>query len=133
MNYFRMLGIIFGLAAMLKPVYMHLLPWDENAFIARFYSEKRPPWIVAIAICGILLVVLTWVLHFSLNIANSIVITVLFSLTAIKGIVLLFDYQRFQRAVARMLRKDKGKDIVMIDVGVGAFGLALLLLTFYLY
>jgi hypothetical protein len=43
MNYFKVLGIVFGLAALLKPFYMHLLPWDENQFIEKFYSEKRPP------------------------------------------------------------------------------------------
>ena len=38
MHYFAVLGIIFGLAALLKPVYMHWLPWDENSFIEKFYS-----------------------------------------------------------------------------------------------
>jgi hypothetical protein len=52
MNYFKALGIIFGLAAMLKPFYMHLLPWDENTFIENFYREKRPAWIVPIALAG---------------------------------------------------------------------------------
>lgn len=133
MNYFKVLGIIFGLAAMLKPFYMHLLPWDENTFIEKFYSEKRPAWIVPIALVGLFLIGLTWYLHFTLNIANSLIITVLFSLTALKAVALIFDYQRFQQAVAQMLKKDKGRQIVLIDIGAGIFGAAVVILTLYLY
>jgi len=133
MNYFKILGIIFGLAAFLKPFYMHLLPWDENQFIEKFYSEKRPSWIIPIALIGLGLVALTWYLHFTRGVANSIYITVLFSLTALKALTLLFDYGRFQKAVAAMLRKDKGKQIVLIDIGVSIFGLVILVLTLLIY
>lgn len=50
MNYLKVLGIIFGLVAFLKPFYMHLLPWDENSFIEKFYSEERSPCIIVIAL-----------------------------------------------------------------------------------
>ncbi|SDY23877.1 hypothetical protein SAMN05421736_101746 [Evansella caseinilytica] len=133
MNYFMVLGIIFGLAALLKPVYMHLFPWDENTFIEKFYSEKRPPWIIPIVLVGLILVTLTWYLHFTLDVPNSIYIAVLFSLTALKGLTLLLDYGRFQKAVARMLRKDKGRGIILIDIGVAVFGLIVLVVTFLVY
>jgi hypothetical protein len=133
MNYFKVLGIIFGLVALLKPVYMHLLPWDENTFIEKFYSEKRPPWIIPIVLVGLGLVALTWYLHFTLNVPNSIYIAVLFSLTALKGLTLLFDYSRFQKMVARMLRKDRGREIVLIDIGVALLGLIILVVTFLIY
>lgn len=133
MNYFKVLGIIFGLLALLKPVYMHLLPWDENAFLAKFYAEERPYWVLLIALLGILLIALTWYLHFTLHIANSIYITVLFSLTALKALLLLFDYSRFQRAVAKMLRKDRGRTILLIDIGVSVLGLLILIVTFIVY
>ena len=42
MNYFKVLGIIFGLLAMLKPFYMHLIPWDENKFIAKVTHKNAP-------------------------------------------------------------------------------------------
>lgn len=133
MNFFKALGIIFGMVALLKPVYMHLLPWDENTFIAKFYSEKRPPWIVPIAIAGLALIALTWYLHFTLAIPNSIYVAVLFSLTAIKGLVLIFDYKTFSKMVARMLRKDQGRSIVLVDMGVGVLGLIILVVTFIVY
>ena len=133
MNYFKVLGIIFGLAAFLKPFYMHLLPWDENSFIEKFYSEKRPPYIIVIALLGLVLVALTWYFHFTLDVANSIYITVLFSLTAIKALVLLLDYQKFQKTVAAMLSRDRGRGVVLIDIGASVFGLIILIVTFILY
>ena len=133
MNFFKVLGIIFGLAAFLKPFYMHLLPWDENSFIEKFYTEKRPPYIVIIALLGLALVALTWYFHFTLGIANSIYMTVLFSLTAIKALVLLLDYQKFQKTVAAMLRKDRGRGVVLVDIGASVIGLVILIAAFYLY
>jgi len=133
MNYFTVLGFVFGLAALLKPVYMHLLPWDENRFLEKFYSEKRPPWIIFIALLGLGLIALTWYLHFTLEVPNSIYITILFSLTALKAFTFLFDYQRFQKTVAAMLRKDRGRSIVKLDIGVSFFGLIILVATFLLY
>ena len=133
MNYFKALGILFGLAAFLKPFYMHLLPWDENSFIEKFYSEKRPPYIVIIALLGLALIALTWYLHFTLGIANSLYLTILFSLTAIKALVLLIDYNRFQKTVAGMLRKDRGRGVVLVDIGASVIGLIILAVTFYLY
>ena len=133
MNYFKVLGIVFGLAAFLKPFYMHLLPWDENSFIEKFYTEKRPPYIVVIALLGLVLIALTWYLHFTLDVANSIYLAVLFSLTAIKALVLLLDYQKFQKTVAAMLRKDRGRGIVLVDIGASVIGLIILVVTLYLY
>lgn len=133
MNYFKVLGIIFGMAAFLKPFYMHLLPWDENSFIEKFYTDKRPLYIVVIALLGLVLVALTWYFHFTLGVANSIYITVLFSLTAIKALVLLLDYQKFQNTVAAMLRKDRGRGVVLVDIGASVFGLIILIVTFILY
>jgi hypothetical protein len=40
MYYFQILGIVFGLIAFLKPFYMHGFLWDENRFIAKYYSPK---------------------------------------------------------------------------------------------
>lgn len=133
MNYFKILGVVFGLLALLKPVYMHLLPWDENTFLEKFYSEKRPFWIIPIVLVGLFLVGLTWYKHLTLEIPYSLVLTILFSLTAIKGITLLVDYSRFQRWVATMLKKEKGRSIILIDIGAGVLGLAIIVLTILLY
>ncbi len=133
MNYFKILGLVFGLAAFLKPVYMHLIPWDENKFIATTYSKKRPAWIVPVAVMGLLLVAFTWYKHFTAGVPYSIILTLLFSLTAVKGITLLFNYDQFYKMVAKLLSKNKGRDIVIIDIAAGIFGLVLILLAILVY
>jgi hypothetical protein len=132
MNYFQILGIGFGLIAFLKPIYMHVLPWDENSFIAKAYSQKRPSWVIPVAIFGLLLVGFTWYKELTTEIRYSIVITIMFSLTAIKAIFFIFDYQKFQKWVAGLLRSEKGKKVVIVDIFAGLFGLALIVASIVL-
>ncbi len=132
MNYFQILGIGFGLAAFLKPFYMHVLPWDENEFIAKAYREKRPGWIIPVAMLGLALVGITLYLEFTTDIRFSWIISLMFSLTAIKAILFIFDYQRFQKWVAAMLKKEKGKKIVMIDIFASLFGIKMIAVSFFL-
>jgi hypothetical protein len=133
MNYFKILGIIFGLAAMLKPFYMHLIPWDENKFIAKAYTKKRPKWVVPVAILGLILVGFTWYKEITTDIPYSLIITIIFSLTAIKAIFFIFDYEKFQLWVAGMLAKDKGKKIVLVDILAGLLGLIVLIASIIIY
>ncbi|MCB2194467.1 MAG: hypothetical protein KQH79_01335 [Bacteroidetes bacterium] len=133
MSYFKILGIVFGLAAMLKPFYMHLIPWDENKFIAKAYSKKRPKWITPIAIVGLLLVGITWYKELTTDIPYSLVITIIFSLTAIKAIFFIFDYEKFQKWVAGMLTKGGGKKIVLVDILAGVLGLIVLIASIIIY
>ena len=133
MTYFQALALVFGVAAMLKPFYMHVLPWDEQAFLAKAYAQRRPAWVVPVAVLGLVLVALTWYVHFTTDVPYSLVITIVFSLTAIKGLALLLDYPRFQRWVAGMLAKDRGRQVVLIDIAVGVAGLAIVLLALLVY
>jgi hypothetical protein len=132
-HYFKVLGLAFGLAAALKPVYMHVLPWDEQAFIAKTYLQRRPAWVVPVAVLGLALVALTWYVHLTTDVPYSLVITILFSLTALKGLALLLDYERFQHWVAGMLTKNRGRGVVLVDVVVGAIGLVIVLLAVFVY
>lgn len=127
MNYFQILGISFGVIAFLKPFYMHVIPWDENKFIAKTYTEKRPKWIIPVALLGLILVAFTWYMEFTTEIEYSIIISLLFSLTAIKSIIFIFDYKKFHNWVARLLRKDKGRKIIFIDIFAGIFGLIMII------
>lgn len=133
MSYFKILGIVFGLAAMLKPIYMHLIPWDENKFIARAYAKERPKWIVPVAILGLLLVVFTWYKELTTDVAWSMVITIIFSLTAIKATIFIFDYEKFQKWVAGMIAEKQGKKIVLIDIVAGIFGAIVIAASIMLY
>lgn len=133
MNYFKLLGIVFGLLALLKPIYMHVLPFDEMKFIKKTYGKKRPWWILVVGFIGLFLLALTWYKHFTLSIDYSIILTILFSLTAIKAIIFLFKYDDFQKWVEKMINKEKGRKIVIIDLIVGIFGLGIIIMTFIFY
>jgi hypothetical protein len=133
MSYFKILGIVFGLAAMLKPVYMHLIPWDENKFIARAYTKERPKWIVPVAVLGLLLVAFTWYKELTTDVAWSMVITIIFSLTAIKATIFIFNYEKFQKWVAGMIAEKQGKKIVWIDIVAGIFGAIVIAASIMLY
>lgn len=133
MSYFKILGIIFGLAAMLKPFYMHLIPWDENKFIAKAYTKKRPRWVVPVAVVGLVLVGVTWYKELTTDIPYSMIITLIFSLTAIKAIFFIFNYEKFQQWVAGMLAKDAGKKVVLVDILAGVFGLIVLTTSVIIY
>jgi len=133
MNYFKILGIIFGLVAMLKPFYMHILPWDENKYIAKAYAKKRPKWIVPVAIAGLLLVAFTWYKELTTDIAYSLVITIIFSLTAIKALLFIFDYEKFQKWIAGMLAEKEGKKIVVVDIIAGIFGAIVVVASILVY
>lgn len=133
MNYFKILGLVFGLLAFLKPFYMHILPWDENKGIEKAYSKERPKWVILVSIIGLGLVALTWYKEVTTEIKYSLILTVLFSLTLIKALILLFDYEKFQKWIASMLKKNKGKQIVFIDIGAGIFGFIIILITLFLY
>jgi hypothetical protein len=129
MNYFKILGITFGLIAFLKPFYMHLLPWDENRFIAKTYTKKRPGWIIWVALAGLVLVGLTWYMELTTSIEYSWIVTIMFSLTAVKAILFIFNYRKFYQWVAGMLNKDRGIKIVIVDIFAGLFGLAMIVLS----
>ena len=129
MNYFEILGISFGLLAFLKPFYMHILPWNEMKGIEKAYAEKRPAWVVPTAIAGILLVAFTWYKEVTTAIPYSILITLLFSLTLIKAVYFLFDYKKFQQWVSGMLKRERGKQIILVDIGASAFGLLLIIVS----
>ena len=129
MNYFKILGISFGLIGFLKPFYMHLLPWDENKFIAKTYTEKRPGWIIWVALTGLALVALTWYMELTSNIRYSLVISIMFTFTAVKAILFIFDYRKFYKWVGGMLNKEKGRKIIVVNIFVGLFGLGMIVLS----
>ena len=132
MYYFKILGIVYGFLAMMKPFYMHLIPWDENKYIAQVYSKKRPLWIVFIAIAGLSLVAITWYMELTTSIPYSLVLTILFSVTAIKASMLLINYQSFQKWIEKLLMAERNKKIIAIDIAVGIFGFLIISSSLFL-
>lgn len=132
MAWFKIIGTFFGLTALLKPIVFHLFPWDENAFLQKAYSEQRPVWAFPVAITGVALVGWTWVMECIIRHPRTIFITILFSLTVIKALLLLVRYESFQKWVQNMTRRNKGRSVLIMDIGIGILGLAVLAWTFFM-
>ncbi|QVK16872.1 hypothetical protein KHQ81_08105 [Mycoplasmatota bacterium] len=129
MLYFKCLGILFGIMAFLKPFYLHILPFDEKKWIQKMYPEEKPYWINIISILGLVLLIVTWIIELVTQISLSIVISLLFSCTLIKIIVLLFNYEKFYSWLTNLLKKEK--QLYIIDGFVSLFGLILILFTIF--
>lgn len=129
MNYFKVIGLILGLIAMLKPVYMHLIPWDEMIFIKNAYKKDRPKCMIWIALVGLFLVMFTWYKELTTDISYSIYITILVTLSALKAILLLFDYKSFQKWISEMLEHGENRKIIAIDVLVGVIGAVIVIVS----
>ncbi|HOO60708.1 MAG TPA: hypothetical protein PLL34_09175, partial [Candidatus Mcinerneyibacteriales bacterium] len=117
MAWFKIIGTFFGLMALLKPIVFHLFPWDENAFLQKAYSEQRPVWAFPVAITGVALVGWTWVMECIIRHPRTIFITILFSLTVIKAFLFLVRYESFQKWVQNMIRRNKGRSVLIMDIG----------------
>lgn len=130
MLYFKCLGLIFGIIAFLKPFYLHILPFDEKKWIEKMYPKEKPYWINLISVLGIILLIVTWIIELLTQISFSIVISLLFSFTIIKIIVLLFNYKKFYKWVTNLLKKEH--QLFVIDGFVSLFGLILILFTIFI-
>ena|SRR6056297_2744098 len=133
MIYFKVLGILIGIAAMLKPIYMHLLPWDENKFPANTLLKKRLLWIVPVTFFGLIMVACTWYVELNTDLTYSMIFTVIFTLAVMRILVFLFDYQAFYKWLKRKLMEDRGKKFVIVDLWVGELGLIMVVLSIVLY
>jgi hypothetical protein len=86
-----------------------------------------------VAIAGLLLVAFTWYKELTTDVAYSMVITIIFSLTAIKALLFIFDYQKFQKWVAGMLAEKEGQKIVWVDIFAGILGAIIVVVSLLIY
>lgn len=133
MNYFQALSFAFGALLILTRPAMHFFPKHWNDFeLNTAYTEEQPRWVWYIAAFGLLLVGFTWYKHFTANIPNSLVITLILSLTLLKTSQILFNYQQFRKFVVRVLVEDR-KMLAKINTAVLVFGVAVFSLGYFLY
>jgi hypothetical protein len=133
MNYFQALSLTFGALLILTRPAMHFFPQHWNDFeLGTAYTEKQPRWVWVVAAVGLLLVGFTWYKHLTADVPNSLVITLILSLTLIKTSQVLFNYQQFRRFVVRVLVEDR-QMLARINVAVLVFGCAVFSLGIFLY
>ena len=133
MNYFQVLSIVFGLILILTRPAIQFFPKQWNAFeLNTAYTEKQPRWVWFVGLFGLVLVIITWYMHFTKGIPYSIVITLLLTLTLVKMSQVLFNYKQFRAFVVRVLEKDR-KTLTLINIFALLLGLASLIMGFMLY
>jgi len=101
--------------------------WELN----KAYSREKPVWINVVAISSVLFVLFSWYKAWSSNIEYGWILAALLSITLIKISQLLFNYSQFRDFAATTLyNKDK---MLLINLGVFAFAIVLILMGIYLY
>lgn len=125
MNYFSFLCFFWALIGIVSRISMFVMKNKWNTWeLNKVYSEIKPLWVNIICIFGITLIILTWVMVFITQIKHSWIIAALISITGIKVIMLLFNYDKFRRFVNNALyNKDK-----MIIINVSVIVLSILLI-----
>ncbi len=133
MNYFQGLSYVFGTILILTRLLIQFFPERWNRFeLNTAYTEEQPRWIWYVGGFGLLLVLFTWYQHFTLDVPNSLAITLVLSLTLIKTSQVLFNYQQFRQFVVRVLTEDRAV-LARINVAATLLGLAVLSMGYCLY
>lgn len=133
MNYFQGLCFFFGALLVLTRPAIQFFPKKWNDFeLNTAYTENQPRWVWIVALVGLLLVGFTWYKHLTTDIAYSLVITIILSLTLIKTSQVLFNYQRFRQFVVHVLIEDR-KKLAVINTVALILGVVVISLGFNLY
>ena len=104
--------------------------WDEWE-TEHAYAERRPAWVVWVALVGIVLIATTWYVALTGEARLGWIVAVLLSLSGVKIGAFLFQYERFRDFVKRALA-DRQK-MMALNGSVIAFSLGLVALGYFLY
>lgn len=78
--------------------------WEEGCA----YKEKRPVWVVLVAVFGLMMIIAVWLVYILTSVPYGWVLAVLITLTAIKIITLLVNYDKFRTFLKRRWPIEKG-------------------------
>lgn len=101
--------------------------WEVNSA----YTQKKPVWIYVIALSGIVLIGLIWFSYFYYSIDYGWILALLISLTLVKILNLLFNYNQFREFVRKAL--DNKQKMLRLNVSVLFLAAALILMGIFLY
>lgn len=78
---------------------------------------------------GVVLVIITWYIHFATDVQYSIIITIVITLTLVKVSQVLVNYQKFREFAVRVTTKNTSALTVMniataiVDIGLVLLGI----------
>lgn len=133
-NYFRVVAVIWGLAALLtKPVFFNLFGerWRSYLRSTAYKDGHRPAWIIPTAGYSLLLIGYTWY-RVSLDaLSYDWVLALLMTSSLVKIVTLLFDYQKFQGWISELLSDPVKERRMILQVSIA--GILLVLMGFVIY
>jgi len=101
--------------------------WEEN----KAYKEKRPFWVVLIAIFGLILIGAVWTVYLVYDVQYGWILASLISLTFLKIATLLFNYEKFRTFLKDTLA-DK-KKMLSLNISVIILSIILIGMGVFLY
>lgn len=131
-SYFKFLAFFWAAIVVVSRIAMAIIganwkKWEMNGF----YSEKKPFYINLIGIFGICLVLLTWVMVFTVENSYGWILAILLSMTVVKVSTLMFNYRAFREFAAKTLN-DKSK-MRKLNVVVLILAFVLVLMGLFVY
>ncbi len=132
MNYFSIICFVWAAIGILSRIGMAVMgerwnKWEmENA-----YKKEKPKMLNVVGVFGYILVIVTWVLVFTMDVKLSWIIAALMTLTVVKVSAMLFNYEAFRTFVDNTLN-DK-KKMIYLNIAVIVLAIALILMGLFLY
>lgn len=129
-NYFTILCFMWAAIAIIFRVFMISLGRRfEKWEMTKVYGQNRPVIrLRLIAIAGLALVVLTWVLSITMDVRNSWIVALLLTLILFKISQFTFNYDRFRQAVQKIFNTPsvlRATHIVSLVLAATLLGLGL--------
>lgn len=132
MSYFRALCLFWALVGLMSRFFILKMGEEWNRWeLDSAYTESKPKWIYLLAVLGVSLVAYTWYQVVVTDVQFSWIIALLVSLTLIKIVNLIFNYNKFREFVVNIL--DDKKRWRQLNISVVAFSIVLIMLGIFIY
>ncbi len=130
--YFSILCYIWSAIAIISRIAMFAMKDNWNKWeTEKAYSQKKPFWVYIVCIVGIVIIITTWYVNFKYNVSLGWILSILITLTSIKMVNIIFNYNKFRDFIIKTLN-NKGK-MMKLNVLVLALSIILIFMGIFLY
>lgn len=127
MLYFKIMCFLWAAIGIISRIAMAVMKDNWNKWeTTKAYKEKKPLWIYIVCIVGLILIALTWYIYIVYSIPYGWILGTLISLTGIKILTLMFNYNKFQEFLHATLYNPKK----MLRLNISVIILSLILIAF---
>jgi len=132
MLFFKITCFVWAAIGIISRIAMALMKekwavWEKNSA----YKQKRPAWVAAVAMLGILLIAAVWLVYIFAGVPYGWILAALITLTAFKIITLLLNYDKFREFLKKTLA-DKTK-MLGLNIAVIILSAGLVCMGIFLY